>query len=178
MKALPSTGGLSSALVRLSSVEEAAVALKALCGQAPGQLGLQASQQLQSQDILLRQQNAGAEASASPREAQARDAPCPSSMWGKLGHNSITNGMLAVRTGQADGATVLSGAGREALRSSRRPAEPAVLKGERPLHLVVNIMPGAMVMNKSRPEMINLMVYGPAFLVDIKRRLAEAGLSW
>merc|ERR1719491_650769 len=39
-------------------------------------------------------------------------------------------------------------------------------------------MPGAMVMNGNRPETINLLVHGPVFVADIKRQLAEAGLSW
>lgn len=116
MKALPSTGsGLSSALVRLNSVEEAAAALRAFSGQSPGALGLQASQQLQSQEVLFRQ---------------------------------------------------------------RRPTGPGVLRGQRPLHLSVIIMPGALVMNRGRSESINLLVHGHLFTADIKRRLAEVGFSW
>merc|ERR1740130_148815 len=64
-------------------------------------------------------------------------------------------------------------------RGSRAAAlEPAGMRGECPMRLVVNIMPGAMVMNRSRPQSVHLVVYGMVFPVDVKRRLVEAGLSW
>lgn len=178
----PSGRGPSSALVRLSSAEEATSAIQALRGQAPGQLGLQASQQLESQETLTRRARAGVDSVAPTLpDGVAAAASSSSSTLGQLGHNSIEQGMLSVRGGQADTAAqaTLSSAGQEALRSWRRPpAEPAKLKRERPMHLVVNIMPGAMVMNGNRPETINLLVHGPVFVADIKRQLAEAGLSW
>lgn len=115
--------------------------------------------------------------------AAAAASSMSASMLGELGHNSIENGMRTARGGQADitaqAAGALPAAGQETLRSARRPpAEPAKLKRERPMHLVVNIMPGAMVKSGSCPDSVNLMVHGPVFVADIKRQLAEAGLSW